>query len=59
MPAYLPSPWPDPLPFPDGDAAAADGDQPMLGYECAMPWLQVAALAAEPVSAPWPDSLAG
>jgi len=59
MPAYSPSPWPDLLPLPDVDAVAADGDQPMLGYECAMPWFQVAALAAEPVSAPWPANQAG
>ncbi len=59
MPAYLPSPGPDPLPFPEDDSPVADSDPPMVGYECAMPWFHVAALAAAPASAPWPGSLAG
>lgn len=57
MPAYLPSPLND---APASDLAgpsAAESDQPMVGYECAMPWFQVAAApAADPARAPGPDN---
>ncbi|MDH4390490.1 MAG: hypothetical protein QE285_03580 [Aquabacterium sp.] len=59
MPAYQPSPASDPPVTAGNDVLAADGDQPMVGYECAMPWWQLAAPAIEPLQPPWPGSPAG
>ena len=55
MPDYLPSPLTD---IPAADMAgpsSAENDQPVVGYECAMPWFQVAS-AADPARAPGPDN---
>lgn len=57
MPAYVPSPSTDVPALAIGDPLAADSAQPMVGYECAMPWFQVAAApAADPARAPGADN---
>ena len=57
MPSYVPSPLTDVPAFNPGVAPAADGEAPMVGYECAMPWFHVAAApAADPVYTPGPEN---
>lgn len=57
MPAYLPSPLTDAPAADMAGLSAADIDQPMVGYECAMPWFQVAAAsAADPAHGPAVDN---
>ena len=57
MSDYLPSPLTDAPAADMAGLSAADSDQPMVGYECAMPWFQVAAApAADPARAPGADN---
>ncbi len=59
MPADTPHPdrdWPAPAGL---GADVPHGDEPLMGYECAMPWLYLAAPAPEPTRPAWQGGLTG
>ena len=59
MPADTPHPDSDLPGMAAFDAPVADSEQPPMGYESALPWLQAAQQGGDSARPPWPGSLAG